>query len=300
MSKKPLKVIAGEADRPLVIGDIHIQCFVLEDETRVITQQGFLEALGRARKAKGGQGASKVDNSPAFLAAKNLKPFIDKEITRSTTPIPLTIPGGRRGYGWDAELLPEVCDVYEEAHRAGALLPSQLHIAEQARIIRKGLGKLGIIGLVDEATGYQKIRDDRALATILEKFIAKELQPWTRTFPPEFYQEIFRLKGWPGPDGVKRPSIIGRYTNDIVYNRLPDGVLDELRRKNPTVKPGQRRHKHHQWLTGEVGHPKLKEHLIGVLALMRAAPNWVAFIRALARAYTKRNEQRPLALGDDE
>ena len=76
--------------------------------------------------------------------------------------------------------------------------------------------------------------------------------------------------------------------------------LDELRRKNPTVKPGQRRHKHHQWLTGEVGHPKLKEHLIGVLALMRAAPNWGAFIRALTRAYTKRNEQRPLALGDDE
>ncbi|MYD10454.1 MAG: hypothetical protein F4X02_10480 [Chloroflexi bacterium] len=300
MSEKPLKVIAGEADRPLIIGNIHIQCFVLENEMRVITQQGFLEALGRAGKAKGGQGASKVDNLPAFMAAKNLKPFIDKEVTRSTTPISLTLPGGRRGYGWDAELLPEVCDVYEEAQRADALLPSQMHIAEQARIIRKGLGKLGIIGLVDEATGYQKIREDRTLATILEKFIAKELQPWTRTFPPEFYSEIFRLKGWPGPDGVKRPSVIGRYTNDIVYDRLPEGVLDELKRKNPTVKPGQRRHKHHQWLTGDVGHPKLRDHLIGVMALMRAAPNWDAFRRTLVRSYKKRNEDVPLALGDDE
>ena len=29
-----LKVIAGEPDRPLVIGDIQIACYVLEDETR--------------------------------------------------------------------------------------------------------------------------------------------------------------------------------------------------------------------------------------------------------------------------
>ena len=88
---------------------------------------------------------------------------------------------------------------------------------------------IGIIGLVDEATGYQGIRAKRALATILEEFIAEELQPWTKTFPYEFYEEIFRLKGWPGPDGVKRPSVIGHYTNDIVYARLAPGVLDELK-----------------------------------------------------------------------
>ena len=293
MSTKPLKVIAGETDKPLIIGDIQIQCFVLEDETRVITQQAFLEALGRAPKAKGGQGGSRVDKSPAFLAAKNLKPFIDKEITRSTTPIPILIPGGRRGYGWNAELLPEVCDVYEEAHRAGALLPSQLHIAERARIIRKGLGVLGIIGLVDEATGYQYIRARNALASILEAFIAKELQPWTKTFPYEFYSEIFRLKGWPGPNGVKRPSVIGHYTNDIVYDRLAPGVLDELKRLNPPIAPGRRKDKLFQWLTGEVGHPKLKEHLVGVMALMRAAPDggWTIFKRMLARSYKKTGEQ---------
>ena len=103
----------------------------------------------------------------------------------------------------------------------------------------------------------------------------------------------------PGPDGEKRPSVIGRYTNDIVYDRLPYGIADELRRKNPTTKPGRRRHKHHQWLTGEVGHPQLKEHLIGVLALMRAAPNWDAFMRNLAQSYPMPEEQMELDLDDD-
>ena len=106
------------------------------------------------------------------------------------------------------------------------------------------------------------------------------------------------LRRGPGSDGVKRPSVIGTYTNDIVYDRLAPGVLDELRRINPPVSPGRRRHKHFQWLTGDVGHPKLKEHLVGVMALMRAAPNWGAFQRSLQRAYPKLNETLPLPFDD--
>ena len=87
----------------------------------------------------------------------------------------------------------------------------------------RGLATVGVIALVDEATGYQRIRVERALATILEKFIAKDLQPWTKTFPYEFYERIFKLKGWPMPDGAKRPSVIGKYTNDYVYRHHSSG-----------------------------------------------------------------------------
>ena len=158
--------------------------------------------------------------------------------------------------------------------------------------------RIGIIGLVDEATGYQEIRARKALATILEKFIAEELQPWTMTFPYEFYDQIFRLKGWPGPDGVKRPSVIGHYTNDFVYARLAPGVLAELRRKNPKLPAGYRKSRHHQWFTPDFGDPRLKEHLAAVTALMRAAPNWDGFMRSLNRAFPKLNETIPLALDD--
>ena len=194
MSKKPLKVIAGTPDRPLIIGDVEIPCYVLEDETRVLSQGGFLTAIGRAEKAKGGYGAKRVrvDKPPSFLAAKNLKPFISNELIRSTKPIPFRSP--RLGYGYRAELLPQVCEVYLRARDSGCLLSSQEHIANRSDILMRGLATVGIIALVDEATGYQQLREERALATILEKFIAKELQPWTKTFPYEFYKQIFRLK----------------------------------------------------------------------------------------------------------
>ena len=74
-------------DGSLVLGKIVIPCAVLEDGRRVLTQEGTLLAIGRAAKAKGGQGG-RGDMKPAFLRANNLKPFIDEEISRSTTPFP--------------------------------------------------------------------------------------------------------------------------------------------------------------------------------------------------------------------
>ncbi len=297
---EPLKVIAGAADRPLIIGDIKIDCYVLEDETRVLSRGGFQSALGRHRTSRKHQ-QDDVVNLPAFLAASNLNPFVSKALVTASTPVEFLAPSrGPIAYGYRAELLPQVCEVYLKAREAGALLPSQLHIAAQAEILIRGLATIGVIALVDEATGYQEIRARRALATILEKFIAEELQPWTKTFPIEFYLEICRLKGWPTDFAIKRPSVVGHYTNDIVYDRIAHGLLAELRSINPVLPEGYRRDKHHQWFAPEFGHPKLKEHLVGVMALMRAAPTfgWNNFMRSLQRAYPKLNETIPLTLDD--
>jgi hypothetical protein len=51
----------------------------------------------------------------------------------------------------------------------------QEHIAKQAEILVRGFAGVGIIALVDEATGYQQDRARDALSRILEAFIAKEL-----------------------------------------------------------------------------------------------------------------------------
>ena len=297
---KPLKVIAGTQNHPLIIGGVEIECYVLEDETRVLSRGGFQAALGRHRTSRKHQ-PDDVVSLPAFLAASNLKPFISEDLVTASTPVSFQAPSrGPIAYGYRAELLPQVCEVYLKAREAGALVPSQEHIAVQAGILIRGLATVGVIALVDEATGYQRIREERALATILEKFIAKELQPWTKTFPYEFYAAIFRLKGWPGPDGVKRPSVIGRYTNDIVYSRLAPGVLEELQARTPKLPSGNRRNKYFQWFTPDFGHPRLREHLHAVIALMKASTTWAGFQRSLRRAFPKVNEQIPLALGDDE
>ena len=296
MSAEPLKVIAGAPDRPLVIGDIEIPCYVLEDETRVLSQRGFIGSLGMSE----GGARTRSDGAPQLailLRSATLAPHVTGEtLARAHSPIEFTPPhGGRTAYGYPATLLTDICDVVLAARSAGDLQPQQLHIAERCEILIRGLARVGIIALVDEATGYQDVRAQRALAKILEEFIAKELQPWTKTFPYEFYTEIARLKGWPPLYSMKRPSVIGHYTNDIVYDRIAPGLLGELRRVNPTLPTGRRKSRHHQWFTPEGGHPKLNQHLAAVTALMRASANWNAFLRNLQRAFPIENTQIPFS-----
>ena len=294
----PLKVIAGTPDAPLRIGDIEIPCYVLEDETRVLSQGGFLVAIGRSRSPTSRRGD--VDNLPSFLSAANLKPFIPRDIVTSTTPLLFQSPSrGPSALGYPAVLLPQVCEVYLAAREADALLPAQQRIAARAEILIRGLAQVGIIALVDEVTGYQRVREERALATILERFIAAELQPWTRTFPYTFYEQIFRLKGWGSAEGMPRPSVIGHYTNDFVYERIAPGVLSELRSRNPVLPQGWRRNRHNQWFTTEYGHPRLKEHLEGVTALMRAAVSWDSFRRSIDRVYPRLGNTIPMVIGED-
>lgn len=264
-------VLAGSPDKPLRIGETEIECYVLDDDTRVITQASMLQALGRHRRAAG---ADDVDlKLPPILQGKAIRPFIPDEVFETSRPVAFRLPNGSRANGYRAELLPVFCEIYLAARAAGALPANQKRIAAQAELLIRGLAHVGIIALVDEATGYQDIRTKDALTRILEAFVEKELQPWTRTFPPDFYKEMFRLRGVEyRPDSVRRPQYFGTLTNDIVYARLAPGVLAEL--KKVKEKPG---HKLFQHLTANTGYPKLREHLGSVVTLMKMSSSWDDF-----------------------
>lgn len=297
MSKRPLTVIAGAADKPLIIGDTEISCYVLEDETRVLTQRGMIAGLG-LKSVGGSSGAA--TRTPRFFTSKTLKPFISGELRlRLENPILFILPSNNStAFGYPATILVDVCEAILNASDDNKLTKAQVHVAVQCKILLRGLARLGVIALVDEATGYQEIREKNALATILDRYIDKEWQAWTKTFPDEFYELIFKLKGWGSVDGIKRPAVIGHYTNDLIYDRLAPGVLEELRSKNPPLPAGRRRRTHHQWFTPDYGHPKLKEHINAVTALMRASSNWATFKRNMNRAFPKINTTLPMDLGD--
>ena len=278
IEKEPLNVIAGAPDKPLIIGDIKIPCYVLEGEIRVLSQRGMSTALGYPSNA-----GPRIDR---MTASKSINPFINNDLMLALkTPIIFKNPsGGGMANGYPARLLVDLCKAILAARRKGTLDKQQSHIAERCEILMEGLATVGIDSLVDEATGYQEIRGKRALATILEKFIAKEMQPWSKTFPYDFYDQIFRLKKWDFSPKSKRPAVIGHYTNDFVYARIAPGILKELRKRNPVQISGTRKHRHHQWFTEDHGNPRLKEHLAVVIALMKISPNWNIFKRHLERA----------------
>ena len=186
----------------LKLGAAEIECAVLKDGTRLISQRGFARGLGASKPmSMTRRGAGKL---PAFLNANNLKPFISKELVEAASPIPyLTPQRGNIAYGIRAEATPKICAVWLKARDAGVLKHNQIHLAEAADVIIRGLAEVGIVALIDEATGYQADRERDALAKILEAFVAKELRKWVKTFDPAYYEGLCRLWGSSLPTSKK-------------------------------------------------------------------------------------------------
>ncbi|MCD4717481.1 MAG: P63C domain-containing protein [Desulfobacterales bacterium] len=282
----------------LPIGDSVIKAAVLEDGTRLLTRATFVKAIGRTGKAKGGRAYDDEFKTPVFLTAKNLKPYISNELLENSEPIIFKMKG-KESIGYKAELLPQVCGVFIDADEAGTLLPNQEHIVQKCRILLRGFATVGIIALVDEATGYQEVRDRLALQKILDKFITDEWAKWTKTFPDEYYKELFKLHNMPyPPQSTKRPSYIGHWTNDIVYSRLAPGVLKKLKKINPRQPSGSRKRKFHQHLTRDWGIEELREHLSNIIFLMKSCATWADFKRRLNRAKPKYGDTMPLDFPD--
>lgn len=284
----------GSSDKPLRLGDVEVGCYVLNDGTRVLARTGFLKAIGRTGKAKGGREYDDEFQVPVFLTADNLKPFISNDLLENSKPIVFNAHG-KKLIGYKAELLPQVCEVFMDAADGDALRPNQKHIAIACKMLHRSFAKLGIIGLVDEVTGFQQVRGRDALQAFLDRFLRKELAAWVKMFPDEFFQELFRLKKWQWKGTSRRPGVVGKYINDLIYDRLGPGILEELQKRNP-VENGRRKAKHFQWLTEDIGNPALAAHMYATIGFMRSSDNWEEFKQSFYRAFPKKGENLALAL----
>jgi hypothetical protein len=203
--------------------------------------------------------------------------------------------------GYDASVLVAVCNVWLKARESGALQDQQLAKAQKAELLTRALAKTGIVALVDEATGYEKVRPQNALQTYLEMLVRKELAAWAKKFPDEFYENIYRLKGWAWPGMSKnRFSVVAHYTRDLVYERIAPGLLKDLENKSPKNESGYRPNKLHQWLTEDVGDPMLAQHLHSIIMFQRLAiangHGWNRFMHTIDQVMPKRGDTLELPL----
>ena len=277
----------------LSIGDLKIPCYVLENGTRILSQRGLNDAMG---VTQGGGVPDGGLRTPRFIRLEALKPYISNDLTAALLePIEFApLHGGRSVLGFPATTLPDICTAWLKADEAKALKTErQLETARRAKILSQALLHVAIIALVDEATGYQEIRPKDALQAYLELVIRKELAAWVKKFPDEFYINIYKLKGWAWPGMSKnRFSVVGHYTNDLVFDRLASGLLAELKQRTPKDDKGRHKHRLHQWLTEEVGDPLLAQHMHSLIMFQRLAISngygWKRFVKMVDQVLPKR------------
>jgi hypothetical protein len=296
----------------LDLAGVKIPCAVIggpKGVQRVLTENGITYAIlgERSGASKRLKKAALVEGAllPLFVAPSQLKPFISRELEDGPLkPIDYQ-DGDRIVRGFDASVLVVVCNIWLSARQAGVLQTQQLPKAQKAELLTRALAETGIVALVDEATGYEKVRPQNALQRYLEILVRKELAAWAKKFPDEFYENIYRLKGWPWPGMRKnRYSVVAYYTRDLVYERLGPGLLKELEGKSPKNGDGYRPSRLHQWLTDDVGDPLLAQHLHSLMMLQRLAlangHGWHRFLNSVNLVLPKRGKTLDVPLEMEE
>lgn len=270
----PKALVSGK----LPIANIELNCAVLDDQnnTRVIGMTSVFKAFDRVARSN-----ARLINTPAFMDAKSLQPFISKELEQLIKPIEY-MDGGKVASGYNSLILPELCDMYLSARRAAALVEKQKPLAEKAEILQSAFAKVGMIALIDEATGFQFNRKYDALRLLLQQYVAEGMQKWLKRFPDKFFEELDRLYGNTKTTSRSRPPYYGKFINQYIYEPIEDGyVKSELDKKNIT-KDGKRKGRFHQWLT-DFGANQLTIQVGRVLGAMEISTNLRKFKENIAR-----------------
>jgi P63C domain len=272
----PHSMFRGSLD----IGDLKVECHVLSDLRRVLTQREVVRLISGGR------------------VSGNLQPYIDANPLinnnfRAGATIQFKIPGNPTlATGYEAVLLIEICEKYLDARDKKLLKTSQLKLAKQSEIILRACARVGIIALIDEATGFQEFRAKKSLQLKLQAFIAEEMQEWARMFPEEFWFELARMEGI-HYSPRSRPLRWGKYVMAFVYDSIDADVGKVLREKNPNPHFMQN---HHQWLK-DFGRQKVNDHLQRVIAIMKLCDNMVDFKKKFARVFKKSPLQTEFSWG---
>jgi P63C domain len=255
---------------PIPIGDLELDVAVLDDKdnTRVINMTSVFKAFGRVPRSN-----NRLINIPAFIDAQNLQPYIDQELMTLIKVIDYS-NGKTIKTGYNALIVPAICEVYLKARRDGVLAPKQIkaQLAEKAEILQSAYARVGWIALIDEATGFQRDRKHDALRLLLSKYIAEGLQKWLHTFPDSFFVELDRLYKNEPTTSRKRPQYYGHFINRYIYDPIEHGyVKNRLNELNIDPLTGKRKARFFQWLNEE-GRTILIHQLGRVQMLMEMSP----------------------------
>jgi len=104
---------------------------------------------------------------------------------------------------------------------------------------------------------------------------------WEKMFPDEFYDQVWRLKGWGTRSKRRRnyfPPDLKGLGVVLVYSRMGPGIMKALERKMDSYPGPMKNVKRHQFLTLENGVPLLRAHIDHVIEIMQSSSTWEDFM----------------------
>ncbi|POP53101.1 P63C domain-containing protein [Zhongshania marina] len=283
--------LVAEREGQLELGGWLIDCHHLSNGRRVITQRSFTDIIGLKRGTKkAGDKLAGFLNIPA-LKSENIARLSEK----IQNPVIFKMSSGPTAFGYEGDLLIEFCKAILEARRAGYMTTAaEKRYAMSCEAFVVSCAKVGIMALIDEATGYSQDKAKDEYRALFTEFIRAEMREWEKEFPQQFFDMIYRLYGIPRTKG-NHPQFFGGFIRKYVYQPLAasnGAILEQLDVKNPVVFGlGGRKYRMHQFLTEEIGVPALREHLWQVIGIGASVRSKESFSTHFKRAFPQIGDQ---------
>jgi len=259
--------------------DGQLDVYVLDDGRRVLSQRGALRAL-RGKTSGPGNG------DLGRLLARLPKRFAD---LAAVPEIEFDLPERGGAIGREVDWFSDVLDAYVEAFMAGELKASQESIARNGHRIQRAVHKIGWTALVDEATGYQYHRHERALERAVKVMLRDQPGEWQLMWDQRVVQAFcslygHRFDGGTIPQWLRSPM---RKAYDFV---MGSEVMVALKERNP--EPSSSTSNHHSHFTPEAD-KLFREELRIMVAIMLDSRNPEHFWQRFARHCGLKSYVRP-------
>jgi P63C domain len=259
----------------LTLGEAEIPVYVLDNGVRVISRTA---ATGILTDKKGG------GNLQSYLGVEALVGYIPDDLPGLLVDFEIDEVVNKQVQGFSAENFIEICQAYVKAHSDGALATDrQREIAIKASMFLASCAKVGLIALIDEATGYQYDRAADALQVKLKAFLTEEMRIWEKTFPDDLWLEFGRLTNWKGAV-TQRPKYWGHLVTELVYGYLDADVTAWLKENQPQPQHGRN---WHQWLSEQYGLRKLVQHIYTLIGVAKTCHTMRELRDKMAEMYGK-------------
>ena len=284
-----------EAQYPGVLnfGGTEIPVYVLSNGQRVIARVAATEYLSDIKRGGDLESYIRVASLQPFL---NLDAVLARMVTFKLKDVEM-LPQEVKGLPSDVFI--EICQAYvrgleasKEENSAVTFTVKQEQIAIRAGMFLAACAKVGLDALIDEATGYQSVRQEDALRIKLRLYLEEEMRKWEKTFPDQLWEQFGRLTNWKGRLH-QRPKYWGNLVMDLIYQYLDPDVAEWLRKNAPNPMKGQN---YHQWLSGQYGLKRLIEHIWKVIGIANTCQDIEELRYKMAEIFGKKGLQYQLKL----
>lgn len=251
----------------IAIGGVEVNFYILDDGSRVADLSAAEASLGFSTDVLASiPGVLEIVPSAVHSMTRTNMLFRERE---DTEPRPCVL----------ADVLIHLCSATLAVRRTGNLQPDKRMYATLAELLLADVAIRASRLFVDAITGSVLPSQDN----LGENVLTTVTQPYMKTFPTEFYDELYRLRGLGAVEHYGRhPGYIGTLTSNIVYKRFAPGAIEALKDNSPRdSKSGRHKRKLFQMLAPEQQIKLQDEYLPTVIDLMRSSETFDEFIGKL-------------------